>query len=294
MAGNDLKNASFLDGTGGWTGVGGALSVNENGVRGGKGRAVLVSTRTATGAGQTAGARSDGVAVTSGQVVEVAALYGSTSEAVEVALAIYSGATLLSRTVIPRQRRADGACRQGAPETLNFAYAKMTAPETGDAKIEILATAAGAGAVEAWLSKPYLDVACEARPHYVWDPGGFDNADLASLRRWPALFPPVLLEGYNAAPTPIRDAFSGDAQREESRRLAGMPATRMYGRLKLTRAQLADLQDFHRDSDAPFLFVRPDTAELCKATWLKDGDPTSEPNGLGEFYVSIGLQLVVL
>jgi hypothetical protein len=293
MAGNDLTNASFLDGTGGWTAVGGALSVNENGVRGGKGRAVLVSTRTAT-AGQTAGARSDGVAVASGALIEVAALYGSTSENVEAALAIYSGATLLSRTVIPRQRLAEGACRQGAPETLNFAYAQMTAGATGDAKIEVLATAAGSGVIEAWLSKPYLDGTYEPRKHYVWDPGEFDNVDLAGFRRWPALFPPVLLEGYNATPTPIRDAFSGDAQREESRRLAGMPATRMNGRFKLTRAQLADLQDFHRDSDAPFLFVRPDTAELCKATWLKDGDPTSEPNGLGEFYVTIGLQLVVL
>jgi len=293
MAGNDLTNASFLDGTGGWSAVGGALSVNENGVRGGKGRAVLVSTRTAT-VGQTAGARSDGVAVTSGQAIEVAALYGSTSAAVEVALAIYSGVTLLSRTVIPRQRLAAGACRQGAPETLNFAYALMSAAATGDAKIEVVATAAGSEVIEAWLSKPYVDVAYETRPHYVWDPGGFDNVDLAGFRVWPAAFPPVLLDGYNATPTPIRDAFSGDAQREESRRLAGMPATRMYGRFKLTRAQLADLQDFHRDSDEPFLFVRPDTAELCKATWLKDGDPTSEANGLGEFYVTIGLQLVVL
>lgn len=291
MAGNDLTNASFLDGTGGWTGVGGALTVDEGQAgRGGKGRAVLV----ATSSGSTAGARSGGVAVTAGQILEVAGLYGSTGASVELALAIYSGASLVSRTVLPKIRSAAGVCRQGAPELLNAAYALMAAPASGLASVEVVATSGGAGTFEAWLSKPYLDAVWQDRKAYVWDPGLFANDDLAAMRRWPAQFPPILLEGYGAQKTPIREAWTGDGGREGSLRKAGLPAVKMTGRMRLPRAQYSDLEDFHTASDEPFLIVRPDTDQLCKASWLADGDPNNEPTGVGDVYASFGLQLVVL
>jgi hypothetical protein len=295
MAGNGLTNASFLDGVGAWTAVGGTLSVDEGAPgRGGQGRAVLTATRNATAGGQTAGARSQGIAVVAGRMLEVACLYGSTATNVEAALAVYSGATLLSRTVLPRGWIADGPSRHGAPETLNSAYALMAAPNTGDAKIEVVATSAAAGAMEAWLSKPYLDGAWQDRKTYVWDPGAFDNIDLAGYRVWPPAFPPVLLEGYSAKKTPIREASTGDGGREETIRKAGIAATRLTGRMRMTRALYADLEAFFGASDQPFLFVRPDTAQLCKATWLADGEPDTEPTGVGDVYASFGLQLVVL
>ncbi|KQV66643.1 hypothetical protein [Caulobacter sp. Root343] len=295
MAGNDLTNASFLDGTGGWTAVGGTLSVDEGQAgRGGKGRAVLVASRVATSGGQTAGARSTGVAVTAGQTLEVAGLYGSTGASVELALAIYSGVTLISRTVLPKIRSAAGVCRQGAPELLNAAYALMAAPQTGLASVEVVATSGGAGAFEAWLSKPYLDAVWEDRKAYVWDPGLFANPDLSAMRRWPAHFPPILLEGYGNQKTKIREAFSGDSDREGTLRKAGLPAINVTGRMHMTLAQYADLEDFHTASDDPFLFVRPETAQLCRATWRADGNPDDEPTGVGTVYGMIGLQLVVL
>lgn len=296
MAGNDLTNASFLDGTPGWTAVGGAtLSVDEGQAgRGGKGRAVLIAARTASGAGQQAGARSGGVAVTAGQILEVAGLYGSTGASVELALAIYSGASLISRTVLPKVRSAAGVCRQGAPELLNFAYAQMAAPASGQASVEVVASSGGAGAFEAWLCKPYLDAVWQERRAYVWDPGLFANEDLGSMRRWPAQFPPILLEGYGAQKTPIREAWTGDGGREGSLRKAGLPAVKMTARMKMTRAEYSDLEAFYAESDEPFLFVKPVTDQLCKATWLADGDPTDEPTGMGDLYASIGLQLVVL
>lgn len=295
MAGNDLTNASFLDGTAGWTAVGGALTADEGQAgRGGKGRAVLVATRNATGAGQTAGARSGGVAVVAGRTIEVAGLYGATSANVELALAIYSGASLVSRTVLPKVRDAAGVLRQGATELLNFAYAQIPAPATGMASVEVVATSAGAGEIEAWLCKPYLDGAWESRRTYLWDPGLFQNADLAALRRWPAHLPPILLDGYSAQKTPIREAWTGDGGREATLRKAGMPAVKMTGRFKLTRAEYADLEAFYQDTSEAFLFVRPVTDQLCKATWLADGDPSDEPTGMGDLYATVGLQLVVL
>lgn len=295
MAGNDLTNASFLDGTGGWTAIGGTLTVDEGQAgRGGKGRAVLVASRTASGSGQTAGARSDGVAVTAGQTLEVAGLYGSTGASVELSLAIYSGATLVSRTVLPKIRSAAGVCRQGAPELLNAAYALMAVPASGLASVEVVATSGAAGAFEAWLSKPYLDAVWEDRKAYVWDPGLFANEDLAAMRRWPAHFPPILLEGYGGKRTPIREAWTGDGGREGTLRKVGLPAVKVTGRMHMTVAQYSDLEDFHTASDAPFLFVRPETAQLCQATWLADGEPDDEPTGVGTVYGAIGLQLVVL
>ena len=291
MAGNGLLNASGLDGASGWAALSGAMSVDESS-RGGPGRAVLIASRTAT-TGQTVGLRSSSVAVVAGAQVEVAGLYGANGSS-ELALAIYSGATLLSRTVVTRRRAAIGDSRLGVPERLNAAYDMVTASHTGDAKLEVLATAGGAGSLQAWLSKPYLDATWASRPTYVWDPGLHANADLAGLRVWPPSLPPVLLDGYNADPTPLRSGWAADNGRELTQRQTGMAATKMYGRLALSLEGLTVLQTFCEASDAAFLFVRPDTQQLCLAQWLADGAPSSSPNGVGRHYADFGLQLDVL
>lgn len=291
MAGNGLINASGLDGASGWTALSGAMSVDETS-RGGPGRAVLIATRSAT-VGQTTGLRSVAVAVVAGAQVEVAGLYGSNG-ASELALAIYSGATLLSRTVVTRRRTAIGVSRMGVPERLNAAYDLIAASHTGDAKLEVLATAGGSGSLEAWLSKPYLDGTWQERPTYVWDPGSHANADLSGLRVWPASLPPVLLEGFDAQPTPLRSGWVSDGGRELTQRMAGSSATQMRGRMSLSLEQLTVLEAFNEDSEEAFLFVRPDTQQLCLAQWLADGAPASAPNGAGRHYASFGLQLDVL
>lgn len=296
MSGNALSNASLLDGVTSWTATAGALSVDEGVVggaqRGGPGRAVLVASRTAT-VGQTAGALSTGVAVTAGVLIEVAALYGS-SGASELALAIYSGSTLISRTVITPRRLSAAVSRLGVPARLNWAYDLIAAPATGLAKIEVKGTATAAGVLEAWLSKPYLDPAWVSRPGYVWDPGVTLNVDIAALRRWPATLPPILLEGYDPAQTPLRAGWSSDTARESTSRIAGTSATKMRGQMRLSLEALTDLEQFASDGDDAFLFVRPDTQQLCRAQWLADGHPDPTPTGLGTHMVAIGLQLEVL
>ncbi|MEH0194578.1 hypothetical protein V7S57_02465 [Caulobacter sp. CCNWLY153] len=293
MAGNDLTNASGLDGPTGWTGINGAVAIDES-VRGAPGRAVIWAGRTATGAGQTVGAYSGSVAVAAGALVEVAGMYGASSNVAELALAIYSGATLVSRTIIPRSRDGAGGCRFGASERLHAAYSLMVAPAAGQARLEVVGTAGGAGALEAWLTKPYLDGAWEPRPSYVWDPGAHLNADLSGLRRWPPSMPPILLDGYSPDVTPLRGGVKGDSGRTFTRRLAEDSAERLEAQLRLDMEQLTELKAFAKESEARFLFVKPDTQELCKAMFVDGGDPVGKPNGVGGYLTSFVLEMEIL
>lgn len=291
MAGNDLSNASGLDGTTGWATTAGSVSVDET-TLGGPGRGVLQAGAFGLSVGATLVLSSTGVAVVAGAMVEIAGLY-SGNASTELALAIYSGSTLLSRTVIAPVRTSTQTPRLGVPSRMAFAYGLLAAPATGTAKLEVKTTSAG-GATNVYLSKPYLDAAWDDRRGYVWDPGVTANADLTSLRRWPSTLPPVLLEGYSTKATAIRQGWSSDSDIEATTRMAGSSRCKLQGQMRLTLENYADLVDFCEASDDQFLFVRPDTQQLCLAQWLKDGQPDGAPIGTGDFMVTVGLQLEVL
>lgn len=276
MAGNQLANAAFLEGAANWTAVSGALSVSESG-RGGPGRAVLVSAQ---------GAISAGVAVSAGATIEAAGLFGDTGGAAALRVVINSGGST-AQLDLPVDRVGRGPARHGAANTLSFAYGQVTAPISGQACLVVV------GSGEVWLSKPYLDASPPVRDAYQWDPGVFSSPDLVGYARWPVHLPPVLLEGFEAKATPIRKALGADAQRETTQRIAGTPAYRMAGRLRVNQAELYDLELFHETTDV-FLMTRPDTGQLCRAQWIAEAGPAPEPTGIGDFYVGFGVELEVL
>ncbi len=290
--GNALKNAGFVDTHTDWAQTGSATLAVDETTRGAPGRAVLTLSRTASGSGQAATAYGLAGAVTAGDPIEAFGLYGASGAAAELAVAIYSGGgSLLSRTVVPQMRAAQGTARRGVASTMAYGYLLTTAAATGTARLELKTTSAAAGATVGWLAKPYLDKAYVARPYPVFDPGAHTNVDL-QLPVWPSSLPPISDEGYSATPTDVAGEFATDSGVPIYPRRTGAPWWMVRGQMLCDPLQQDALDTFFRDA-RKFWFVRPDTGDLCIARWTKDGTPRPARQVPGKAYVAVGLLLQV-
>jgi hypothetical protein len=272
MTGNALKNAGFLDGATNYSASGLTLAVDAA-TRGAPGRIVLVGTATAGGAGTnyTIG-NSVGVTVAAGGTFEVFALVGGSNGAVSVEVVI-GGVT----TQVPLIRAQQATASRGLAETFGLYYLRGVSAGGGSAILNARLISAGAGAVALWIQKPFLDVASPTSPALgfpqVFDPGAHDNADLNRTVWLTAM--PRFLASSEIAPVSNLATFATDSQLPINvRTYTGLRHT-LRGRMRLTKDQVARLDDFYAARTiSPFWFVRPDTNELCFASFLADGQPT--------------------
>lgn len=288
---NLIKNASFLDGPAqGFTGsAGGVLTVDES-VFGAPGRSVLVLTQT-PGNGNTMTLSSnylDGPAVTSGDLLEVFLGAKSTINNLQVKLQIQAG----GEVVIPLKEAHPGPASRGIPATFGLYRGRVTSPSTGQARLQLSATATNGAEHIFALFHPYIEkVAPEARLR-SWTPGHHFGADL-DLPVWPSNFPQFRPETVSATPTSVRKGFVGDAQIPVTSRTAIYPAYNFQGDLELSAAEYDQLERLCYEESEPFWFVRPDTAQLCHAYWKEDGQPNAQGSHNVIRRVSVGLLLQV-
>lgn len=303
---NEVLNATCLDGATDWrVAVSGALSVDEAGL-GAPGRAVMTSMRNAIGAAIQFGLACsfEGSPVAAGQMVEAACLFecvdpNNAPVAYLLELEVVDAAGVRqAATPLPVLRRGYGYPQRGLAASLSFAWGVVPAPAAGFARIRLVGTTAAGGIHRAIMARPYVDSAWESymkrRP---WTPGPHSNPDL-NLPAWPTggNFPAPLADGFSVKAIPTRDAFAGST---------GVP---VFRRKTLARRYTADfsleLDQEQRDilnrfldqvdatDDGRFWFVRPDTHELCRATFT-DEEPSDSGILRGGRRTSVQLLLEV-
>lgn len=273
--GNELLNATGLDGTADWT-AGGALSVLNAGA-GAHGRLVF---RSAAGFIRSAARPLNGapsvvafghIKPGGGQVLQVRFLDG--------------GGALISTADVPVLRLAVGPATRGRPNTFSFAKGVIPAPG-GAVSYQLNATGSG----ETLLLRPYAST--DGVADVCWQPGPHSNPDL-NYPAWPASLPSVRDEGYQAEPVATRKGFSGDSGIEATRRVTKSRRYRLSAELALTTAERDVLMDFFDTVGGTFWYSRPDTREVCLAQWLADGEPVDAGILPGRRRTQIKLQLKV-
>ena len=268
---NALTNAGFLDGATGWSGSGGALTVDESN-RGAPGRAVLVSSGNGA-AGAVVGISSDSVAVQApGQVFEAYGRYAATQGAWLLELEWRQANAVLNRSPLPLTTAPAGVAIRGLPTSYARGYARLAAPAGAD-NVRLLAvtTLAGGGAFSVALLKPYLAPTPTSPSPTRWDPGIHVNPDL-QLPIWPTTLPPFRAD---SAPTPIANAkaFSTDSGIPIREDLYSGLHQEFRGQMRLDAGGFDTVSQFYDQARDEFYVVRPDTDELCIAEWLADGAP---------------------
>ena len=297
MAGNQITNAGFVDGTSGWgSSAGTVLSVDET-IRGYEGRLVLKATKVVANAEGVIINMSDAqaVPVVAGRVLEVFAHYEYNRGPSYVAVNFYNaGGAFVASETVDRQSLSDQNPRLGLSKSYNFAHERITVPATATkARLALYGTATSAGASELMLMKPYLEMLPSVKTKYrCWDPGPSLNIDL-SLPVWPADLPHIRADSFNLMPIPTRRGFKGDAGVMITKKLVNVPWYTIQASVRVDQELHAVLDKFFRTAAEPFWFVRPDTLQLCQATWLDDGDPVY--SGLGsDKMATFGLQIRVI
>lgn len=288
--GNLIENASGLDGTVGFAAVGGGALSADEATLGAPGRIALVATGTATA---TVGLQAAAVAASAGAEYDVAGLWSFVGA--EGALAVQwldGGGTVVDTDLLPVVRIATGAALKGLRRRFHRGAARLACP-VGASQARLRLTGAATGAYTAALLKPMITPARTDGDPPRWDPGPTSNPDL-DLPIWPADLPPVLMEGYGAAPTPLRKAFESDAGIPMMQKVGATARQIVKAQLRLSPEQLVVLEDFHAAGAEPFWFVRPDTDELCQAWWTADGAPALDRLAADDAaYYAVGLQLAV-
>lgn len=295
MPGNMVVNASFADGTIGFSGTN--LSVDES-VRGYEGRAVLKSTIVAAfpGSTQMGAASGSGKIVVPGQVLEVFGHHAFTRGTSNLYVNYYASETgaFIGQKLVALQSAGDDNPRLGLAKSYNFSHERVTVPVgVAFARLFVYTTNTSAGAAEILLMKPYLEILPSAKTKYrCWDPGPSANVDL-SLPIWPPELPHIRADSFSAVPIPVRKGFKTDAGVMITKKLVNTPWYTVQASLSMDQELHAIFDKFFRDGAEPFWFVRPDTLQLCQATWLDNGDPVY--SGLGsDKMVTFGLQIRVM
>lgn len=292
MPGNQITNASMADGISAWLGGAGVgLSVNDT-TYGYDGRIVLVGT---TGGQDVDLFMGTPLAVSNGQILEAFSHHahiGGTTQLV-VQFSTTNNFAAITTVPVPLVKAGDGDPRLGLAKSMNFSHGRITAPLTGFARLYARNIAVGAGTKRGLLLKPYLEVLPNAKAKYrCWDPGPHINPDL-NIPRWPAVLPHLRGDGFSVPTIPSRTAWSGDQGVEVYKKLTNAPWFRVDAQIRGDQETHAILDQFFRTSPEPFWFVRPDTFQLCRATWRADGEPAMQ--GVGpDKTISFGLQLSVI
>lgn len=267
---NLLTNATFLEGALAWQGTN--LAVDET-VLGGPGRAVLKGT-----GGFINSNYANGPDVVAGDLLEVMVLAKSGSA---VVLQIEGGAEY----PISLKRAGEGTTERGIPHTMSEYRSRVLVNADGKARIRVT------NAVNAHISKPYIEkVGPNARTRF-WTPGPHTNVDL-NLPVWPSHFPPFQQDSVQINPTQVRKAFTGDVPIPSTSRMSLTPAYNFRGDLELSSLEYDQLEELcYGTGNDPFWFVRPDTKQLCHAYWTEDGQPTT--NGVQTLTRRVGVGLLL-
>lgn len=252
---NDLSNATFLDDATGWTG---GTSVDET-TRGGPGRHVILAT-----GGDVVSA--SGPAVTAGQMCEVFGHHAATGGPSSLYLKV--GGT---QTIVPLERANVGEPRRGVPSSFRFSYGRVAAPATGTATLRVI----GSGTV--MLLKPFLDAAPPTR-RQAWQAGPHANVDL-DLPAWPTDLPLPDPGSVDGQPVSTRKSFAGDSGVPIMRRMSVTARQMFRAGYELDLEERDRLDAFFRAGHAPFWFLRPDTAQLCRAWWTPE-EPSDRGGGV--------------
>lgn len=295
---NALRNAGFLDGADSWTTPRGTLAVDEV-TLGAPGRAVLTDIGTTGASNETEyveSAAATALAVGAGQPVEAYAQWSASIGSGSIGVAFYtSGASLISVLAVPQIYTAIDAPALGVREAYNRSWGQLVAPaSTASARLRLISAVPGASgqAFTLALLKPYLalpDVQTPGR----FDPGSHTNSDLAAIPAWPSSLPPFLADQGQAKPYPNRADFTGDAGIPSVNRLYPTLQHDFTGQMRLSRLQFAQLMAFFTAGAPLFYFARPDTDELCFASWSKGGEPTVSARRGPWLMVNVGLKLRV-
>lgn len=293
---NGLRNAGFLDGTEGWIASAGSPAVDEDTI-GAPGRAVFALAGTTGGTNVTVYLSSDtdnAPAVAPGAVVEV---FGQWFASAGVAALMVewrkSDDSTISVVTVPQVFIGYGEIAHGVREGFNRSRGLLTAPAlTAKARVRLSTTIAGSGtAYGLGLMKPFLAIQGDVSPAR-WDPGTHENADLSALPAWPDVLP-FFLAASQAQPFPNRNDFTGDDGVPSTGLATAEVLNQFTGQMRLSNLQLAKLSAFYR-AGAPLFFVtRPDTDELCLASWLSNGAPTVNSSRGPWRMVQVGLKLRV-
>jgi hypothetical protein len=275
--GNQVSNATFLDGTTGWASPGG-LAVDED-VRGAPGRAVLRA------GGASALLTSTAALLTGGTSLRAFA-HHSTGSRIGIRFQDAGGATVQD-FVLPLERSGQGSPRRGLLGTYAFSSAVLPVP-VGATKWLFYFSSAIANPV---LMKPYGSD--DGRPAPLWQPGPHANADL-NLPAWPAQFPFPAADTVQVDPIPTRKSFMGDQGVPSTRRITLTQRWKFMAEYSLTAEGRDDLDQFFASVAGPFWFTRPDTRQLCQAVWLEDGEPADRGLENGKRKTQVGLLLKVV
>ena len=284
---NQIKNASFLDGSQGFTASGGTL-VTDDLIFGAPGRTVLTLSHS-PGIGNAMTLSSDypdGPAVTSGELLEVFVMVKSTISGVQAKLQIEGG----GEVVIPEKAANLGAAMRGVPHLFRIFRGRVVAPSSGQARIQMTATATTSGAHIFIMFRPYLEkVAANARQR-IWTPGLHFSEDL-NIPIWPSNFPQFRSDSGQVSALPVRKSYGSDTSRVSNVRIARMPSYRFQGDMEMSALEYDQLERLCYEEAEPFWFVRPDTVQLCHAYWVEDGAPSAQGSLNAVRRVSIGLTL---
>jgi hypothetical protein len=301
---NGIKNATGLDGATDWINGGSAGSAaitTDEAIRGGPGRAVIVSSATSSGAGQSHYVASSQLLFAAGERIEAFAHFaareaGAAASAYLAARWYDAGGAVISTEPIGAVQTASSP-RRGLPATFSFTRARLVPPPLAvRVRLEAHREAIASGATsELQLLKPYLGGVASGAPAPCWIPGPHTNPDL-DLDAWPDSLPDF--RDLDSPRTPTRSAFSTDAQIPVGRRFATRGRIRFSGELALTLEQRDTLEQFFEarnllPDSAPFWFVHPDTRQLTRA-WFdpEDGDPADSGRGR-ERRTRVGLLLEI-
>lgn len=291
MTGNQLKNAGFQDGISDWSTPGGWTKSIDDSVYGFDGRAVFKAVKNVSIGedGYIVAGTGNTPAVQAGQTVEVFGhAYYNRGD-----LTPYVRFNGTNDVAVPLVTRGDGNPRFGLARSFDFYHGRITAPVTGNMELTFRRVqAVSAGPAVLLLMKPYLEVLPSQKTKYrCWDPGSSVNPDL-DLPHWPSDLPHLRADSFSAEPVPLRRGFSTDSGVEITKKVLNAPWYRAQGSIRINQETHAILDNFFRTTKE-FWFVRPDTLQLCIATWLADGDPVY--SGLGsDKMASFGLQIHVL
>ena len=293
MAGNELTNAGFAEGTSFWDVLGnnGAAYIDET-VHGYEGRSVFALNGTnGTNFSITQNAAYK-TPVTLGQVLEVFGHHAALKATSKLVVQFSANVNFTAPTEIevPILNKGDGDPRLGLAKSYNFSHARINSPVNGYARIRLLGTPNAANP-RLLLMKPYLERVLAKTKYRCWDPGKHVNPDL-QIPHWPSELPHLRADQFSAPIIPSRVGFSGDKGVSVTKKLTRSPWYNVSGQLRGDQETHAILDRFFRTAPEPFWFVRPDTLQLCRATWMAEGEPSM--SGLGpDKTIQFGLQLSI-
>lgn len=281
--GNEILNATGLDETNDWSSTLGGFLSSDDDVVGRPGVNVVGATRLGVVRGAKADLVTSSFAVAQGEQIEglihFAAAGGTCALEFEVIDGTGTGESVGSRQILPNRSPVGPgrAPRRGIPEDFYFASFVIRAPESGFARLRVVATAFG-GDVAAYAMRPFLSPLGSTIRRQCWAAGQHSNADLG-LESWPSSLPPAVAGSFMAEPISSRKGFTGDSGVPGYRRLTtsgGRWLARASWKLATRDRDLLD--QFFRETDGEFYFVRPDTFQLCRAQWT-DKDPRDSGSG---------------